>query len=86
MTCRACIKLPLYVDGKDSRIDTNMITPPHILLVQLAALENRINKDIGTLNKDRGDIFSECCAESFKAKFLRYVNELLFEIGLKSLK
>ena len=44
----------------------------------MAALENGRKPDIGTLNKDRGDIFSEYCVEIFKTKFLRYVNELLF--------
>ena len=33
--------------------------------------------DIGTLKKYRGDVFSECCAESNKVKFLRFVYELL---------
>ena len=78
MTCRACIKLPLYVDGIDSSIDTQILEKYHILLVHLAALDNGRNPDIGTLKKDRGDIFSECCAEIFKAKFLCYVNEVLF--------
>ena len=36
--------------------------------------------DIGTLKKERGDIFLELCAKIFKAIFLRYFNETLFEM------
>ena len=86
MTCRACIKLPLDVDGIDASIDTHMLEIPHILLFHSAALDNGRKLDIGTLKKDRGDIFSECCAESFKANFLRYVNEVLFEMVKTALK
>ena len=78
MTCRACVQLPLNVGGIDSSIDTKILKNPHILLFQLVALDNFRKPDIGTLNKDRGEIFSECCAENFKAKFLRYINEVLF--------
>ena len=55
----------------------------------MAVLDNVRKLDIGTLskkNKKKGDIFSECCTESFKAKFLRYVNKVLFEIVKTSLK
>ena len=52
----------------------------------MADLDNGRNPDIGTLNKYRDDIFSECCAESFKEKFLRYVNEVLFEMVKTALK
>ena len=52
----------------------------------MAALYNGRKLDIGTLKKDRGEIFLECCAENFKAKFLRYVNEVLFEIVKTALK
>ena len=76
MTCRACVQLPLDVYG----IDTKILEKPHDLLVQLAALENGRNPYIYTLNKYRGGIFSECCAEKLKAKYLRYVNEILFEM------
>ena len=31
-------------------------------------------------------IFSECCAESFKSKFLCYVNEKVFEMSRTPLK
>ena len=66
MTCRDCIQLPLNLYGIDSSIDNQMMKSPHDLLVHLVSLYNVINPDIGTLKKDRGDIFSECCAESFK--------------------
>ena len=76
----------MCVDGIDARIDNQMTTPLHILLVHLAALDNMRNTDIGTLKKYRSGIFLECCAEIFKAKFLRYVNEVLFEMVKTVLK
>ena len=69
MTCIACIQLTLDVGGIYSSIDTKIMVKPHILIVHLAALDNEGNPDINTLNKDRGDIFSECCAEGFKGNF-----------------
>ena len=86
MTCRDCVELPLDVDGIDSSIDTQIPKNPHDLLGHLVVLYNGRNPDIGTLKKDRGDIFSECCAESFEAKFLRYVKEVLFEMVKTALK
>ena len=53
MTFRACVKLPLYVDGVDTRINTQMLKPPHDLLFHLEALENVINPDIGTLKNEK---------------------------------
>ena len=78
MACRACVQIPLDVDEIYYSIDTQMLKTPNDLLVHLAALDNGRKPYIGTLKKDRGDIFLECCAESFKAKFLWYVTELLF--------
>ena len=80
MTCRACIQLPLDVDGIDTSINNQNVKTPHYPLVHLAALENVRKPNIGTLNKEKGYIFSELCTESFKEKFLRYVNEVLFEM------
>ena len=57
MTCKAFSQLPLDVDGIYDRIDTQMIKTPHILLLLLAALGNRIKPDIGKLKKERGYIF-----------------------------
>ena len=57
MTFRACVQLPLDVDGIDSRIDTQIMKTTHDLLVHLAALDDGRNTDIGTLNKYRGEIF-----------------------------
>ena len=51
MTCRACIQLPLDVDGVNSSIDTQILKTPRDGLVHLAALENGINPDIGTLKR-----------------------------------
>ena len=58
----------------------------HILIVHLVDLENGRKPDIVSLNKYRGDIFSEYSAESFKEKILRYGEKLLFEMVKKSLK
>ena len=58
---------------------------PHDLLSHLVALENGINLDIGTFKKEKGDIFSECCTESFKEEFLQYVNEALLEMVKRAL-
>ena len=57
-----------------------MLKNTHILLVDLSDLDNGRNLNIGTLNKYRGDIFLECCAERFKEKFICYVNGVLFEM------
>ena len=76
----------MYVNGIDTIIDTQVLKFTHILLVHLATLDNGRNPDIGTLKKDRGEIFSECCTEIFKAKFLRYANEVIFEMFKTSLK
>ena len=57
VTCRACIQIPLDIDGIDSSIDTHMLVKTHILLVHLANLDNGRKPDIGTLKKGRGDIF-----------------------------
>ena len=56
------------------------------MLVKPAALDYGINPYIGTIKKERGDILSDCRTERFKAKFLRYANELLFEIVKSTLK
>ena len=86
MNCRACVQRSLYVDGTDASSYTKIIKKSHDLLVHLAALDNGRNPDIGTLKKYRGDIFSECCAESFKTKFLHYVNEVLIQMLKTALK
>ena len=78
INCRACIQITLDVDGIDTSIDTQTLKTTHDLLFHLADLYNEINLDIGTLKKDRDDIFSECCAKIFKAKYLLYFNEVLF--------
>ena len=49
-------------------------------------MESGINPDIGTLKKERGYIFLEFCAERFKSKFLRYIDEVIFEIVKTALK
>ena len=79
MICRSCVKLPQDVNNIDASIDTQIMIPLHILLFHVADLDNGQKPDIGTLKKYRGDIFSECCTESFKAKFLRYFNGVLLK-------
>ena len=86
MTCRACVQLPLYIYGIDDIIDTKIIKTPHDILVRLMALDYGRNPDIGTLKKERGGIFSECCNKRFRAKFILYVNEVLFEMVKTDLK
>ena len=78
MTCRECVQLPPYVNGVDYIIDKQSLETTNDLLVQFSDLENGRRKEIGTLNKDRGDIFSEFYTEKFKENFLRYLNEVLF--------
>ena len=80
MTCRAFIQLPLDLDRIYASIDTQIMKPPHIIIVHLESLDNGRKPDIDTLKKNRGDILSERCAKIFKAKVLRYVNEVLFEM------
>ena len=57
ITCRKFFQIPLDVDGIDASINNQMLENPRIILVHLAALDNGINTYIGTLNKDRGEIF-----------------------------
>ena len=58
MNCRACIKLPIDVDGTDASVDTQIMTPPYILLVHLVDLDHIRNTDIVTLKKEKGDTSS----------------------------
>ena len=58
MTCKACVKVLLYVDGIYAIIDTQMPEKYHDLLFQLKALDYGRNTDIGRLKKEsRGHIF-----------------------------
>ena len=57
MTCRDCVKLPLDVDGIGDSISTQMMKTLHDLIFHLAALDYGIKPEIGTLKKNRGDIF-----------------------------
>ena len=57
-----------------------MLKITHIILVHFVDFDNGINTDIGTLKKEKGGIFSKSCIESFKSNFLRYDNEVLFEM------
>ena len=81
MTCRDCVQLPLDMDVVYASIDTQILKPPQNLSVHLVALYCGRKPDIGTLKKERGGIFSECCTESFKKKILIYVNEVQFLNG-----
>ena len=57
MPCRACVNIPLYLDGIDARIDTQIQKNPHTILVHLEDFYNGRKQDIGTLKKERVDIF-----------------------------
>ena len=54
MNFRACVQLPLDVDGIYASIGTQMPKTPHILISQLADLNNEIKIGISTLKKNRG--------------------------------
>ena len=54
------------------------------MLVNSLDLEYGRNPDIGTLKKERGGVFFECCTG--KEKFLRYINEVLFEMTKTAFK
>ena len=68
MACRACVQILLYVDGIYAGINNQMPKTPHDLIVHLADFDNGRNPEIGTIKKEKGYIFSECCTESFKEK------------------
>ena len=57
MDYRSCVKPPINVDGIDTRINIQMLKTPHGILFHLAALENVRKPEIGTLKKDKGDIY-----------------------------
>ena len=65
MNYRACVKLPLDINGIYYRIYTKILKII-IIIVHLEALENGRNTDIGTIKKEREDIFSESCTKIFK--------------------
>ena len=70
MDCRAGIQLSLDVDGIYDSIYTQMLKTSHYFIVHLADLDHGRKTEIGTLNKEKGYIFSECCTDSFRGKFL----------------
>ena len=78
MTCRYYVKLPLGVYIIYDVMDTKILKTPHDLLVHLATLEKDRNTDTITLNKYRGDTFSESFTYIFKAKLLQHLNKGLF--------
>ena len=80
MTYRSCIHIPLYVDGIYSSIDNHMLLKTHILLFRLVALENGRNPDIGTLKKDRGDVFCNVAQKSLMQNF--YVMSMKYYLKL----
>ena len=61
ITYKSCDKITLDVDGIDISIYTQMLKPPHTIIVHLADFDSGRDPNIGSLKKERGDIFSECC-------------------------
>ena len=61
MTCRYCVQLSLDLNGIDYSINTQILKIPHDILFNLAALDNGRKPEIGTIKKDKIDIFSEFC-------------------------
>ena len=57
MTCRDRVKTPLDVYGIDVSVDTKMMKTLQYFLVNLADLDYVRKPDIGTLKKEREDIF-----------------------------
>ena len=86
MNCRPCYQLQLVLYGLDSIIDTQMLEKLHDILVHLEDLDYGRKTDIGTFNKERGDIFSEFCIKSFKEKIPHCVDEVPLETVKTSLK
>ena len=70
----------------NTSINTQNMKTTHNLIFHLADFYNGINPEFGTLKKERGEIFSEWLTESLKAKLLRCVNEILFEMVKTALK
>ena len=76
----ACVQFPIDANGIDSSIYIEILETHHGVLFHLAHLDSLVNTVIGTLKKERGDIFSDFFAGRFKAKFLWFVNEVILEI------
>ena len=68
MTCRDCVQIPPDVYGIDASIETQILKTPHYLLVHLAVLYYGRNPNIGTLKKERQDIFQNDAPKSLKQK------------------
>ena len=51
MTFRACVKLPIYVDGIDAIINTQIMKTPHYIIVHLTSLYHERKPEAGTLKK-----------------------------------
>ena len=63
MTCRAYVQLPLDLDGIDTRINNQIMENPHDLLFHLSDLDNVRNPDIGTLKREKGNIYFQNSAQ-----------------------
>ena len=68
ITFRDCIQIPLDIDGIYASIDTQILKT-HIILVHLEALDNGRNPDIGTLKKDKGEIFQNAAPKALRKFF-----------------
>ena len=55
-------------------------------MLDVDGINARVDTQMQKSTYVRGDIFSYCCAESFKVKCICYVNKLLFEMVKTVLK
>ena len=56
MTCRAFVQLPIYADGVDAIIDTQILKTSCDILFRLVTLDYGRKTFIGTLKKEMGGI------------------------------
>ena len=84
MTCRSCVKLPLIINGIDAKIDAQM--QKKYSSSPLFGFGKWRKPYIVTLKKIEGKHIFRILCQIFKAEFLRYFNEVLFEMVKTYLK
>ena len=76
---RPFIKIPLYAYGFDDRIFKQMLNTSNEILFDLEYFYNGRKKGIVTPNKEKGNVFLQCCTEIIKVIILCNANEVLFK-------